>query len=53
MPDDKGNEYEVIESITWGIWTSIKKYILEQEIHDIEMDKLSVREYEAPFKGRK
>ena len=30
----------------------IKKYIEEQEKHDIALDKLSVREYEDPFKGR-
>ena len=31
----------------------IKKCIEEQEKHDIAMDKLSVREYEDPFKGSK
>ena len=30
---------------------TIKKYIQEQEKHDIVMDKLSVKEYEDPFKG--
>ena len=30
---------------------TIKKYIEEQEKHDIALDKLSVREYEDPFKG--
>ena len=30
---------------------TIKKYIQEQERHDIAMDKLSVKEYEDPFKG--
>ena len=30
---------------------TIKKYIQDQEKHDIALDKLSVREYEAPFKG--
>lgn len=30
---------------------TIKKYIQEQEKHDIALDKLSVREYEDPFKG--
>ena len=29
----------------------IRKYIEEQEKHDIAMDKLSVKEYENPFKG--
>lgn len=29
---------------------TIRKYIQEQEKHDIIMDKLSVREYEDPFK---
>ena len=32
---------------------TIKKYIQDQEKHDIAMDKLSVREYEDPFKGSK
>lgn len=32
---------------------TIKKYIEEQEKHDIALDKLSVREYEDPFKGGK
>ncbi len=31
---------------------TIKKYIEEQEKHDIALDKLSIREYEDPFKGR-
>lgn len=31
----------------------IKKCIEEQEKHDIAMDKLSVREYEDPFKNSK
>ena len=31
---------------------TIKKYIEEQEKHDIALDKLSGREYEDPFKGR-
>ena len=30
---------------------TIKKYIQEQENHDIAMDKLSVKEYEDPFQG--
>ncbi len=30
---------------------TIKKYIQEQEKHDITLDKLSVKEYEDPFKG--
>ena len=30
---------------------TIKKYIQEQEEHDIALDKLSVKEYENPFKG--
>ena len=29
----------------------IKKYIQDQEKHDIALDKLSVKEYEVPFKG--
>ena len=32
---------------------TIKKYIQDQEKHDIAMDKLSVKEYEDPFKGSK
>ena len=32
---------------------TIKKYIQEQESHDIAMDKLSVKEYEDPFRGSK
>ena len=30
---------------------TIKKYIQDQEKYDIAMDKLSVKEYEDPFKG--
>lgn len=30
---------------------TIQKYIQEQEKHDIALDKLSVKEYEDPFKG--
>ena len=30
---------------------TIKKYIQEQESHDIAKDKLSAKEYEEPFKG--
>ena len=33
--------------------STIKKYIQEQEAHDIAMDKLSVKEYKDPFKGSK
>ena len=32
---------------------TIKKYIQGQESHNIAMDKLSVKEYEDPFKGSK
>ena len=32
---------------------TIQKYIQEQEKHDIAVDKLSVKEYEDPFKGSK
>ena len=32
---------------------TIKKYIEDQEKHDIALDKLSVREYQDPFKGSK
>lgn len=31
---------------------TIRKDIQEQKKHDIAMDKLSVKEYEDPFKGR-
>ena len=31
---------------------AIKKHIEDQEKHDIAMDKLSVKEYEDPFKGK-
>ena len=30
---------------------TIKKYIADQDKHDIAVDKLSVKEYEDPFKG--
>ena len=30
---------------------TIRKYISDQEKHDIAMDRLSVKEYEEPFKG--
>ena len=32
---------------------TIKKYIEEQEKHDMALGKLSVKEYEDPFKGSK
>lgn len=32
---------------------TIKKYIEEQEKHDIALDRLSVKEFEDPFKGSK
>ena len=32
---------------------TIRKYIEDQEKHDIAVDKLNVKEYEAPFKGGK
>ena len=31
---------------------TIRKYIQEQERHDIMVDKLSVKEYEDPFRGQ-
>ncbi|MCT4399026.1 IS200/IS605 family transposase, partial [Pediococcus ethanolidurans] len=31
---------------------TIKKYIQNQEKHDRAVDKLSVKEYEDPFKGQ-
>ena len=33
--------------------STIKKYIAEQDKHDIALDKLSVKEYEDPFRGGK
>ena len=30
---------------------TIRKYIQDQEKHDIALDKLSVKEFEVPFKG--
>ena len=33
--------------------STIKNYIAEQDKHDIALDKLSVKEYEDPFKGGK
>jgi putative transposase len=30
---------------------TIRKYIEEQEKHDIVLDKLSLKEYEDPYKG--
>ena len=33
--------------------STIKKYIAEQDKHDIALDKLSVKEYEDPFKSSK
>ena len=33
--------------------STIKKYIREQEAHDIAMDKVIEKEYEDPFKGSK
>jgi len=32
---------------------TIQKYIQDQDKHDIALDKLSVKEYEDPFKGSK
>lgn len=32
---------------------TIRKYIQEQESHDIAMDKLNMKEWEGPFKGSK
>ena len=32
--------------------TTIRKYIQDQEKHDIALDKLSVKEYEDPFRGQ-
>ena len=32
---------------------TVKKYIAEQEIHGKMSDKISIKEYEDPFKGGK
>ena len=32
--------------------TTIRKYIQDQKKHDIALDKLSVKEYEDPFRGQ-
>lgn len=32
---------------------TVKKYIQDQKKHDMMVDKLSVKEYEDPFKGSK
>ena len=55
-------EIQIWESSFWvrGIlcqyggmeWSHIKKYIQDQEKADIMQDKLSVKEYEDPFKGQ-
>ena len=50
-----GNRYFWAESYyvsTAGLnEETIKKYIKEQEAADIAIDKLSVKEYEVPFRG--
>ena len=49
-----GNRYFWVEDYyvsTVGLnEATIKKYIQEQEKHDIALDKLSVKEYENPFR---
>ena len=49
-----GNRYFWVEDYyvsTVGLnEATIKKYIQEQEKHDIALDKLSVKEYEDPFR---
>ena len=43
---------QLILTISVGLnETTIKKYIQDQEKYDIMQDKLSVKEYEDPFKG--
>ena len=32
---------------------TIRKYIRDQEKHDLSIDKLTTKEYSAPFKGNK
>ena len=39
-----------VSTVGWNEAT-IKKYIQDQEKYDIMQDKLSVKEYEDPFKG--
>ena len=50
-----GVEKDQIPCFCFGQWDVlrhiVKKYIQEQEKHDIALDKLSVKEYEDPFKG--
>ena len=39
-------------SVRWGFnEATIKKYIQDQDRHDIMRDKLTSREYQDPFKG--
>lgn len=40
-------------STVWINESTIRKYTEDQEKHDIALDKLSVKEYEDPFKGSK
>ncbi|AJZ74496.1 hypothetical protein V470_11030 [Streptococcus sp. VT 162] len=40
--------YLKVTDITFQV--KLKKYIQEQEKHDIALDKLSVKEYEDPFR---
>ena len=47
-----GNRHFFVSSVGVNKAT-IMKYIEEQEKHDIAVDKLSVKEYEDPFKGSK
>ena len=47
-----GSEWYYVSTVGLNEAT-IAKYIREQEKHDIAIDKLSVKEYEDPFKGSK
>ena len=47
------NKYEMMYVVKPFDEETIKKYIQEQESSDIALDKLSVKEYEDPFRGSK
>ena len=51
MGIDISGQQDIIVSTVGLNEATIKKYIQEQESHDIAKDKLSAKEYEEPFKG--
>ena len=57
LKDKFGNRHFLAEGYyvsTVGLnEATIRKYIQEQESHDRAMDKLSMKEWEDPFKGSK